>query len=194
MNKWILISCALAIQLVSCNKDGKVREKFKTQDRFRCQIIVDQDQYKADRVLFEKKILSLIKNREEPYNALVFDKNTTVSIDTILYDAPKKHCAIFVILKCYEPYTKVWVYDGLIQFAGLNSKEKDSLDWKIYSYHGAIHINSETYEKMSSILRFHNLAGRSYEGHLNNREEFNLDDCRFWSSSYFRDTIQIEGF
>jgi hypothetical protein len=194
INKWILIICALAFQLVSCNKDEKVRQKFKTQDKFRCQIIVDPNQYKVDSILFKKKILNLIKKREDPYNATVFDQKTDVSIDTILYDLHKKHCALFVILKCYEPYTKVWVYDGLVHFAELGSKEQDSLNWEIYSYHGAIHINSETYEKMSNILRFHNLVGRSYEGYLNNRHEFNLDDCRFWNSLHFKDTIQIEGF
>lgn len=194
MNKWILITCALAVQLSSCNKDEKVREKFKTQNKFRCQIIVDHNQYKLDSILFVKKISYLIKDKEDPYNAPVFDENTFVSIDTILYDSQKKYCAIIAILKCYEPYTKVWVYDGLVHFAELDSKQQDSLNWKIYSYHGAIHINSETYEKMSNILRFHNLVGRSYAGYLNNRQEFNLDDCRFWGSLHFKDTIQNEDF
>lgn len=194
MIKWILISCAFAVQLLSCNKDEKVREKFKTRNKFRCQIIIDEDQYKIDSTLFVKKILGLINDKEEPYNAPVFEENTIVSIDTILYDSQKKHCAIFVILKCFEPYTKVWVYDGLVQFARLDFRAQDSLNWEIYSYHGAIHINSETYEKMSNILRFHNLVGRSYSGYLKNRQEFNLDDCRFWNSLHFKDTIQIAGF
>jgi len=195
MNKWILIGCTLAVTLLSCNQDEKIKEKFKTQNSFRCQVIIDQDQYKVDSILFVKKILRLVKDHEEPYDALVFDAKTSVVIDTILYDHRKKHCAIFVILKCYEPYTKAWVHDGLVQFAGLDSTEQDSLkNWKIYDYHGAIHINSESLKKMSDILRFHNLVGRSYHGYLNKWEEFNLDDCRFWESSYFRDTIQVSEF
>ncbi|AYB29747.1 hypothetical protein [Chryseolinea soli] len=193
-NKWTLVSCALAVQLLSCNKDERVRERFKTQSKFHCQIVVDRNQYEHDSILLVKKLSSIIEDKEDPYNALAFDKNTIVNIDTILYDSQKRHCAIFVILKIYEPITKVWVYDGLVHFAELDSNPQDSLNWDIYAHHGAIHINSETYEKMSYILRFHNLAGRSYTGYLNNRQEFNLDDCRFWDSLRFKDTIQQEGF
>jgi hypothetical protein len=192
MNRLILIVyCILIVQLISCNRDEKVEEKFKTSDKFRCKSIVDNDQYKADSILFVKKIENLIRNNEEPYNVPVFDVNTVVSIDTILYNTQKTNCALFIILKCFEPYSKVWVYDGLVQFAGL--VDQDST-WKIYSYHGAIHINSETYENMATILRFHNLVGRSYAGHLKKRQEYNLDDCRFWNSPHFKDTIQIEEF
>lgn len=190
----MIITCALAVQLLGCNKDEKVREKFKTQSKFRCQIAIDQNQYKLDSILFAKKIANLIKDKESPYNAPAFNENTIVNIDTILYDSQKQHCAILVVLKIYEPITKVWVYDGLVHFAESDSNRRDSLNWDIYAYHGAIHINSETYEKMSDILRFHNLAGRSYSGYLNNRQDFNLDDCRFWDSLHFKDTIQKEGF
>lgn len=190
----LIITCAIAAQLLACNKDEKIREKFKTQSKFRCQVVIEQNKYKHDSILLVSKISSVIKNKESPYDAPVFAKNTIVSIDTILYDSQKQHCAIFVVLKCFEPITKVWVYDGLVHFAESNSSQRDSLDWDLYSYHGALHINSETYEKMSYVLRFHNLAGRSYTGYLRNKQNFNLDDCRFWDSRHFKDTIQKEGF
>jgi hypothetical protein len=195
MNNWALITFVLTTHLLSCdNKDEKVREKFKTLDSFRCPPIVNPYQYKIDSIFLVKKVSELIESREDPYNASAYNTNTIVQIDTILYDSQRKYAAVFVVLKVYEPNTNVWVYDGLVHFAESDSIGSDSVNWQIYSYHGAIHINSETYNEMSEILRFHNLVGRSYHGHLNKQEEFNLDDCRFWNSSYFNDTIQVSRF
>jgi len=185
---------AMSLLLCSCNNDAAIREKFKTPEEYRCSAASNRDLYSIDSIFFTHEVQRLIDDKEDPYQGSAYNESTQIYIDTILFDDDRKYCALFTILKCYdELYAKRWAYDGVVHFAHANEAD-DSLRWSLFAYHGAIHVNAENYAKISDILRFHNLAGRSYEGYLKKTASFNLDDCRFWRSTEFTDTIQSQGF
>ena len=156
---------------------------------------MDKSDYLKDSLSFVKKFQSYIEAKKSPYSAPAYNEKTVVYVDTVLYSSDCQKAAIFVIAKCFSETSHEWSYNGVVHFAGkVQDKLNKELDWKIYANHGARHILAETYKKMSDILRMRNFVYRSYEAHKKKITGYNIDDCRFWTSSAFTERTQSQGF
>lgn len=193
----------LAISIFyQCYNPDKIAKKYKTKDEFKSSISLSKEEYSLDSAIFVNLFRQMINHQVEPYTGQMFDEKTKIIIDSIIYNSGKKYASLFVIMNIFNGSMRFpgdmnineWHFDGTVHFA---EKIHDSIEnryyWKIFDYHGTDHINGETYEEISQIVRMENLVGRSYAAYANNYKSYNVDDYRFWSSKMFK-RIQNEGY
>ena len=141
------------ILLISCNRDVSLKENFGTKKEFKCVENTKRNVYKNDSISFGLVFKRLIRQKENPFNAPIYNKSTIIYIDTILYSPDNRYAAI--IEKCLSEITKKWSYDGGVHFARrTNALTADRAVWGVYESYGARHILAGTLKEMSEIIRF----------------------------------------
>ncbi len=185
-----------------CDNTDKIVKKYRTKNEFKASTTLSKADYALDSTAFVNIFRQMINHEVEPYTRDVCNEKTKIIIDSIIYNSNRNYAALFVIMNIYNGDMRfrgdmdpnAWHFDGTIHFA---EKIYDSIEnkyyWKIFDYHGTDHINGETYEKISKIVRMENLVGRSYAADKNNYNGYNVDDYRFWTSKMFK-RVQNEGY
>lgn len=201
-NLKIIVLALFFTVFYQCDNTERIIKKYKTKNEFKYKYELSNSVYSADSISIVGIFRQMINQNIYPYQDDAYDEKTKILIDTIIYSPDGKFISIFIIMNCFNGSMKYiydmdpngWCYDGTTFFA---EKITDSLDttyhWKFFDYHGTDHINGETYEKISKIVRTENLVGRSYASAKNNHIGYNVDDYRFWTSEAFK-RIRNEGY
>jgi hypothetical protein len=197
-----LLYLGIATSVLCCDKTSRIMEKYKTMNEFKYKYEISDSIYSFDSLTITRIFRQMIDQNIYPYQDDAFDEKTKILVDTLIYSPDGKFISIFIIMNRFNGSMKYiydmdpngWCYDGSTFFAEkIEDTIKKAYRWKIFDYHGTDHINGDSYEKISKIVRLENLVGRSYSASKNHFVGFNIDDYRFWESKIFS-RYQSEGY
>lgn len=144
--------------------------------------VVNKKNYSSDSSNIALQLQGFVKNHQESFYSKEYDESTQIMVDTIVYSPDYKKIATFIIAKNSTnkqlmPDKKYrWYYDATCY---LGTKQQNSF---ILGWIGPNYTNSYDIESISGKIRNYYFR-QKYSNTDNNRENFNLNDIRYWSKS-----------
>jgi hypothetical protein len=144
--------------------------------------VVNKKNYSSDSSNIVLQLQGFVKNHQESFFSKEYDQSTQIIVDTIVYSPDYKKIATFIIAKNSTnkqlmPDKKYrWYYDATCY---LGTKQQNSF---ILGWNGPNYTNSYDIESISGRIKNYYFRQKSSNTDTN-REDYNLDDIRYWSKS-----------
>ncbi|HAL82768.1 MAG TPA: hypothetical protein DCO83_11460 [Mucilaginibacter sp.] len=163
------------------------RRNKDTPEKYLSYIVVRKQVYTKDKAEISKKFRYQVDKHIDFFYSEVFDDDTQIIIDTILYSPDFNKVAIFVLTKnstskkLAPDVNSDWYYDGSC-YLGTRQKDTFSLSWI-----GPSFDNSP--DKTKLIDQVHEYYFRLYatEKDPKDRYRYNLNDIRFWNAPIWKE-------
>lgn len=191
MKKTILF--CLVFQIVSCQN-----KRFNpTPTSFISEVNVPKKMYTNDSINLLQSIEKEIANKEGSYKANYYDKNTSIIIDTVMYNPTFDKTVFFIIDKVENKklYSKDWNKENVEPIEKFGNLPYDGYHYNAKAYIGIrnkdgllqinnfFRLNIDDYEDIQKLRkRQRQMFFEEYAAVNETGFEFNLNDKRFWDN------------
>ena len=160
------------------------RKNTDTPDQFLNNTLVRKEDYTKDSLTIATKFKELLLQHEDFFYSKEYFEGTEIIIDTILYSPDLKKLAILVLTKnptsrqLMPTENEMWYYNAT-SYLGVRQRDTISLSWLGQSF-----TNSTDKQEQSNYIRqecFRTFVSKDTTEKYAHR--YNLNDCRFWTSS-----------
>ncbi|WP_295667944.1 hypothetical protein [uncultured Mucilaginibacter sp.] len=158
-----------------------------TPEKYLSHVVASKKIYAKDRAEISKKFRHQVNNHTDFFESHIYDDDTQIIIDTILYSPDFNKIAILFLTKDLSTklpdpnFSSNWFYAGSC-YLGTRQKDTLSLSWIGPSYD-----NSPSKTRIINLIHEYYFRLRATEKDENGRYPFNLNDTRFWTSPIWKE-------
>ncbi|HEY3389376.1 MAG TPA: hypothetical protein VGK38_07390 [Prolixibacteraceae bacterium] len=157
----------------------------RTPKEFLYESNISRNNYQTDKLYFDSLFLKMVSQNIRPFHQThIYDKNSIIDIDTVLYSPDLDKMVVFVIVKnnlnkfdSYKTDTSKYWYEGFFFFGIRNYKQGI-----IVNKNSNFSFESDTKDGIKESFYSYAFERKSTSHPFNGQQQYNMNDIRLWSS------------
>ena len=157
----------------------------RTPKEFLYELNISRDNYQTDKLYFDSLFLKMMSQNIRPYHHThIYDKNSIIDIDTVLYSPAIDKMVVFVIIKnnlnkfdSYNTDTSKYWYEGFFFFCFRNNRQGI-----IVNKNSDFSFESDTKDGLKESFYSYAFERKSTSHPFNGQQQYNMNDIRLWGS------------